>query len=379
MDITNHSRLTPISWSPSQFWYVVIAQFPSNSTFIRTPTYAFVRDGIDGQWSSFGLRIGNAEQAVRVLPSTSGHTTCVVLSDACPPYPPTCSELRGGLVSLNKSASWHDLGTYTLVLDQNLETNATGKYGLDSLTLGLIDEAENPKVDSQIIAGIMTNRYYNGLVGLTDQPVGLSNFSHPYPSFLTSLKTAGMIPSLSWAYTAGAHYRLKGVFGSLTFGGMDRARYIPNDVSFNLASDVGRDLVVGLQSIKATYPNGSSYAFLPSPILTFIDSTHPFIYLPAEACQVFENELGLEWDQTKNLYLIDSKQRQQLLDSNPEFAFSLGNEKATTPRVDIRLPYASFDLSFSPPAFPNTTYYFPLRRATNESQFTLGRAFLQEA
>ena len=303
----------------------------------------------------------------------------VVLADACPPYTPTCSDSRGGVVTLNKSASWHDLGSYTLELGQNFGHNETGQYGLDSLTLGLSDEARIPKVDSQIIAATKANRYHVGLFGLTNKPSGFSNFNDPYPSFLATLKTAGIIPSLSWAYTAGARYRSKGAFGSLTFGGVDRARYIPNDISFSLASDDGRDLVVGLQSILAEYPDGSSDAFLPSPILTFIDSTQPLIYLPAEACQEFERKLGLVWNATKNLYLIDNKKHQQLLDSNPKFTFRIGNEKETTPTVDIHLPYASFDLSLSPPIVPNVTYYFPVRRALNDSQFTLGRAFLQEA
>ncbi|CAL8584356.1 hypothetical protein XPA_009958 [Xanthoria parietina] len=48
------------------------------------------------------------------------------------------------------------------------------------------------------------------------------------------------------------------------------------------------------------------------------------------------------------------------------------------PSVDIILPYASFDLIAKPPLLPNATSYFPLRRG-NDSQITLGRAFLQEA
>lgn len=38
-----------------------------------------------------------------------------------------------------------------------------------------------------------------------------------------------------------------------------------------------------------------------------------------------------------------------------------------------------FDLEASYPIYPNATSYFPIRRAANDSQYTLGRAFLQEA
>lgn len=44
-----------------------------------------------------------------------------------------------------------------------------------------------------------------------------------------------MIPSLSWAYTAGNQYRLNKVLGSLTLGGYDRSKSEPNslNVAFN--------------------------------------------------------------------------------------------------------------------------------------------------
>ena len=54
-----------------------------------------------------------------------------------------------------------------------------------------------------------------GAFGLNTQPVNftsLGNFSAP--SFLTTLKDQGHIPSLSWSYTAGAKYR-KSLFDSL--------------------------------------------------------------------------------------------------------------------------------------------------------------------
>jgi len=48
----------------------------------------------------------------------------------------------------------------------------------------------------------------SGIFGLNSQPVNftsLGNFSSP--SFITTLKNEGTIPSLGWSYTAGAKYR----------------------------------------------------------------------------------------------------------------------------------------------------------------------------
>lgn len=173
---------------------------------------------------------------------------------------------------------------------------------------------------------------------------------------------------------------LKGVFGSLTFGGYDSSRLVPNNVTFDRAPDVSRDLVVGLQSITSTAGNGSRHSLLPNPIWTFIDSTLPFIYLPLESCQAFENAFGLTYNDTARLYIVDDSLHQSLTTSNPNITFQLGNSLTGGPTVDIVLPYASFDLLASPPrVVGNATKYFPLKRAANDTQYTLGRTFLQEA
>lgn len=76
-------------------------------------------------------------------------------------------------------------------------------------------------------------------------------------------------------------------------------------------------------------------------------------------------------------YLIEDNVHNTLLAQNPEFTFTLGTGSET---VDIKLPYAAFDLEVSQPSIPNgTSRYFPLKRAQNSSQYTLGRVFLQEA
>ena len=171
---------------------------------------------------------------------------------------------------------------------------------------------------------------------------------------------------------------LKGVFGSLTFGGYDASRFVPNNVSFSLAPDDSRDIVVGLQSITAKNANGSTTSLLPSPILTFIDSTVPYIYLPLEACQLFENAFGLVWNATLELYLVNDTLHESLLAKNPTFTFQIGDTTTGGPTVDIVLPYASFDLIGEYPFVNDTTRYFPIQPG-NETQYTLGRTFLQEA
>lgn len=176
---------------------------------------------------------------------------------------------------------------------------------------------------------------------------------------------------------------LKEVYGSLTLGGFDTARFISNNVSFNLAPDISRDLVVGLQAITSRDANRSTYSLLASAHLTFIDSTVSEIYLPTDACRLFEQVYGLVWNTSYELYLVEEELHQNLLMRNPVFTFeisdSISNSGPDRPTVEINLPYSSFDLTYKVSYELPSVRYFPIRRAKNDSQMTLGRAFLQEA
>ena len=175
---------------------------------------------------------------------------------------------------------------------------------------------------------------------------------------------------------------LKGVFGSLTFGGYDLSRFTPNNVSFPLAADTSRDLVVGLQSIKLVNISDEETIIkqlLPSPIWTSVDSTLPFIFLPSAVCQAFEEQFGLQYNSTLEAYYLTEEQYNAITATNLSLTFTIANSKEGGPSVDINLPYSSFDLKLQPPYSPENTRFFPILPAQNESQYTLGRTFLQEA
>lgn len=112
--------------------------------------------------------------------------------------------------------------------------------------------------------------------------------------------------------------------------------------------------------------------------MAFLDSTVPYIYLPLAACTLFENAFGIIWNDTAQLYLVNTTQHVLLQTQNPSVTFTLGNN-STSSKVNITLPYAAFDLTASYPLVNGTEKYFPLQRAYNDSQYTLGRAFFQEA
>jgi hypothetical protein len=163
----------------------------------------------------------------------------------------------------------------------------------------------------------------------------------------------------------------------LIFSGYDRSRFRENTVSFSMAEDLTRDLVVGLQSIN--FSGSKSVTLLSDPIDIYIDSTDPNIWLPDDACNAFEEAFGLTLDTQSGLYLVNDSHRNTLLDSNAEVSFRLSDRKSGGETVTVVLPYAAFDLVAKPPLVDDTSRYFPLKRAKNAKQYTLGRVFLQEA
>ena len=68
------------------------------------------------------------------------------------------------------------------------------------------------------------------------------------------------------------------------------------------------------------------------------------------------------------------------------FTFTIADLPGSSNAVDIKIPYAGFNLQLSFP-YPGlganlsspATNYFPLRIAANSTQYTIGRTFLQEA
>lgn len=156
-----------------------------------------------------------------MLISTASEVTWVVLPQGCPPNTTgitpslTCTESRGETFNYSLSSSWSEIGNYSLGIELNLGYDFDGTYGLDTVSLGFSNATGGPTLYNQIVAGFETYDYYTGLFGLGDQPSNLTGSndsnnlagSSTYPSFLTTMKDTKAIPSLSWAYTAGAIYR----------------------------------------------------------------------------------------------------------------------------------------------------------------------------
>ncbi|GAB7341715.1 hypothetical protein MBLNU457_g0054t1 [Dothideomycetes sp. NU457] len=356
------SNATPLAFSPDQNW-----------------------DGIDGSWSTFTLRVGTPSQIVRVFASWMSYQTWVVHPQGCLGYSNTtgtsCQQSRGGIFETNASSTWDNVGLYGFSIETNLGWNGNAYFGYDVVGLGGPGES-GPTLTNTTIGDFAVTTPWIGLFGLNPKPTNFSTQLNGATSYMTQLKQQGLIPSVSFGYNAGAKYRYTGVLASLTLGGYDTSRFVPNNVEFTFALDSSRDTVVAIQSIsKAGEGNTNDTELLPTPIYALLDATVPQIWLPIEACQAFEQAFGLVYDTATSLYLVSESLHNSLKARNANVTFTLGQSTVGGSTVSITLPYAAFDLTASPPyqGLAQSTYYFPLQRAQNSSQYTLGRTFMQEA
>ncbi|KAG9240664.1 aspartic peptidase domain-containing protein, partial [Calycina marina] len=339
-------------------------------------------DGNDGPWSSFPIQIGTPAQTIKVFPATSGYKTMAVMPGGCiATDPSSCFSDRGGFYTPSLSTTQVNntadptTNIYPIALDERLGYLGKAALGFDTVTLGW-PGSRGPTLINQTVGGFITKERYFGSFGLLPRAANFTaTFDHPIPSYMQNLVSQKKIPSTSWSYTAGNQYRLNKVLGSLVLGGYDSSKFVPNDVIFPFNDIDELDLTVQLESIKMTDGNTS---LLEKSIPAMVDSSEAMIWLPDDACILFEKAFGLTWNDTLGYYLLSGEQHATLVAQDPTLVFTLGNLTAGA-TVDITLPYSAFNLNVSSPIVPTTQYYFPLQRAANDTQYTLGRTFFQEA
>lgn len=154
---------------------------------------------------------------------------------------------------------------------------------------------------------------------------------------------------------------------SLVFGGYDASRLGQDSLQVTFTPDAGRELTVGLKSATKVSTGGNS-TLLDSSILTRLDSSQPYIWLPLSSCQLFEQAFGLVWDSVTETYLVNDALHTKLVSENASVVFTLADGLQGSKSIDVNMPYGSFDLQYRVPSQINSSRYFPLRRAANNTQ-----------
>jgi hypothetical protein len=342
--------------------------------------------GYDGQWSPISIRIGTPEQWISVLPATLSQETWVIGPGGCDGTS-TCESVRGGVFDSSQSSTFQPYGLYELGATPGVASGSFGYYGLD--TVALNDGVSEP---DQIVSVINTTEVLLGELGLGVQQTRLNGSENVLPLLSSLVQNNSVIPSHSYGYTAGAAYRLKGVPASLALGGIDANRFAPNSMSFTLSSDYApviaiNSITVSSSGLPLNWDSNPMQLLDESQAETFtIDTSTPFLWLPEAVCDNFANALNLTYNDDLQLYFYANDTSPSSLDAwDLAFNFSIGNLPGANDNIELSLPYGAFNLKLSFP-YPGldanfssaSVDYFPLRRASNDSQYIIGRAFLQE-
>lgn len=150
--------------------------------------------------------MGTPAQDVRVFVSTASQESFVVIPLGCAPGDRSCPSARGGIFNATNSSTWSQYNYFELPIEQNLYAKVTVLFGNDTLKLGA-QSSNGLSLENQVIGGIGDTRYYLGMLGVNPKPTKVSAGDSGQSSYMTTLKSQNIIPSVSFGFTAGAAYR----------------------------------------------------------------------------------------------------------------------------------------------------------------------------
>lgn len=361
---------------------------------------------MDGPWSTFNLGVGEPMQSFRCLPGVN--LPVLIIPNDRPLAWNKCNSStdidcreRAAFHS-NASTTYRDNGIFSEWPSspnlQGLDIFNSSDYFVakDTIRFGH-NASRDVGFASQYMFGTSSIDFFIGVFGLAPGKFGSSELES---TLFSALAEQFAIPSASFSYSAGSAASMKSITkfaestvncdragnntGSLVLGGYDTSRFDPNTtLNLPMPSNQNSTLVVHVQAIHLHGQTPVVATWLPPPgtgSLTFrIDSILPQIWLPIEACAIFEQAFGLVWNTTLAFYILDDATRSRLLKENPSVTFSVSDGGGRSATVkNFTLPYSAFDHQLFPPLVIESFYYFPLKRAANPLQYLLGRVFLQE-
>lgn len=359
--------------------------------------------GIDGNWSALGLYVGEPAQQVDVTVSTALSEIWVVDDGGCGSSA-LCTAARGNVYNVSASTSWDDLGAWQLGLGY-LGQQGNGDYAMETVVAYDSVTRQQTSMHKQVVAAINDTDYYTGFFGLGITPGRFGGTVVQSP-LAALVERDGVIPSHSYGYTAGAYYGGQaGTPLSLTLGGYDEHRFVSHDTTFSLnsTSRLPATLIRGITaSVTSVDKAPTAWTSTSQTLMSFdesvtalIDTSTPYLWLPTAVCDRFASALNLTWNETFGLYLFsDNTVFESFSEPDLSFTFSLssfdntdnfGNPLAVSGVVNITISANAFAQTLRYPFMNVIGYgdaavpYFPLRRTGNDSQFIIGRSFMQEA
>ncbi|KAK9621747.1 hypothetical protein V6Z98_006456 [Aspergillus fumigatus] len=376
--------------------------------------------GYDGPWHAIPLRIGRPEQTINLYPG--GSWASVVLGthiqDAWGNEYPNQDWLKGSEVwdaslsapqrsgsSQNNNIAQANRGGVSGSIDGNwggqvamnmtgLGVQITGRVyfytpdngiAIPNSTLSVLASANMTYPDGKVVPldmGFLS-------LGAREAQRWDPYVGNVIPDYLS---INGYTPSSSWSLHIGS--AVMGISGSLIFGGYDSTRVIGDIGTYDTTDGFGGmftelvDVQLGVAS-----GSGSPWSFQNKTnllqdagsktqvITTRMNPTVPYIFLPNRTCQLLAENLPVTWRWDLGLYTWNTEdpQYERILNS-PAYIKFVFNRPAGASPIEIRVPFALFNLTLTQPIVDRPTQYFPCRPFQNNgAEYHLGRVFLQAA
>ncbi|PHH64591.1 hypothetical protein CDD81_4202 [Ophiocordyceps australis] len=355
--------------------------------------------GNDGNWSSVSFLLGSSSAQSNVFVSTSLSEFWAIGPGGCVAKEPRCIAARGGIYSPSESKQRTSIGFWQLGL-QYLGLKANGEYGLDTISTQSPITNIAFGMSNVIIAAVNTTQAFIGYLGLGIQQGRFGDKVIESP-LTQAVQTFGLIPSYSYGFTAGAHYRKTVV--SATLGGYDAARFEPHDTTFSLMPNNSNPQAL-VRSIWLNSLDKSDLSVNYTDVIlsswednftAVIDSSTPYLWLPEQVCKRWAAAYDVSYNDTFDLYtMAPEKYLHHTADETSEITFSLssfdnkdnfGRPLQIPGVVNITLPTEAFVsllqfpfgggvLKYGDSAVPYLTV-----RISKDDNFILGRSFLQES
>jgi hypothetical protein len=377
-------------------------------------------------------------------PAISNRTYVNAVSD--PPFErwesiAYCAQSRGTLYDFRKdtAATFADPEVFYPADEQsnedpsqpiftNITTSRNTTVSINMLTTKLSfghPSSENEPVVKIPIGTINgTELGWLGLLGISpdsDISAMRAQLSGLKTTLLSNLKNSGYIPRLSWGYTAGAfaskllpEYKISitnnsgdKTLGSLTLGGYDKLRFIPNNYTFDVLDVPGLSTifapeVVSINLEGAIVPlhdstSGNNITVmskdpLKKALFSLAMGGSPYLTLPKTSCNMIARAFNLSYDSNTSRYLISNELHQKLSNSKAALTFSFVDYQNPSDRpLTLRLEYPALHFFDGGPNGTNQRY-MPIHPSTpnamleknlktagiSASYHALGRAFFQE-
>ncbi|KAK7205293.1 aspartic peptidase domain-containing protein [Myxozyma melibiosi] len=182
-------------------------------------------------------------------------------------------------------------------------THVRGHYVIDTFELG------GASLSNQTFALASTGNVSKGIVGIGFEAIETTKTK--YHGILHHLVNQGYIASKLYSlYTNGEDETGNTVFGSILFGGIDRAKYDGDLVSLPIQPNAKghyRDLQVNLESISVVDPNGKTTAFNGSINTPYVlDSGTTYMVLPTQIVENIYDYFDAEYNSTYDIHVVNN-------------------------------------------------------------------------